>query len=136
MSANTAPDRWAFESPDAQHAVAERGSFVLHLRERSHGPASDLDAAQLIFGELVANVVRHAPGPIRIEVEWTADRRARLMVRDSGPGFEARFSGPEHPLDESGRGLFIVAALAESIAVDCDATGTTVTAILPVRAVV
>ena len=39
-----------------------------------------------MFGELVGNVVRHAPGSIEIELAWRAGL-PYLIVRDRGPSF-------------------------------------------------
>ena len=65
-----------------------------------------------MFGELVGNVVRHAPGPIEIELTFK-DEQAVLAVRDRGIGFvSASDELPLDPYTESGRGLFLVHAFA------------------------
>lgn len=132
MTTRGARSRWAFSATRAEKALAARKAFVDHLRE-SADEASDLDAAQLIYSELVGNVVRHAPGPISIDIEWTHDRHARLCVRDSGDGFQADYALPKDRLSEGGRGLFIVAELADTVTVTRDEAGTCVCAILPVH---
>lgn len=102
---------WHFESDDAASAADARFAFVAHLHRRSVDPAV-VAAAELVFGELVANVVRHAPGPIEIELAWRADEPL-LVVRDRGPRFEiAAPALPDDSLAEGGRGLFIVARVA------------------------
>lgn len=96
---------WRFVTDDASTAAPARASFTSYLRNRGLEQGA-VDAAELIFGELVSNVVRHAAGPIEVEVFW--DREGcRLIVRDRGPGFIARASLPE-PYAESGRGLFLI----------------------------
>ena len=124
--------RWRFESAEASHAYDARRDLLAYLTSRADGQ-SDLGAAAMVFGELVGNVVRHAPGPIAIELYW--DRgMAVLRVRDSGPGFEwdGLVSLPE-PMAESGRGLYIVYTLAQSMKVSRPpGGGTEVTAWLPI----
>jgi len=131
-NARTAPARWSFAASKADRALCARSGFVDHLRA-SADRSSDLDAAQMIFAELVGNVARHAPGPIWIGVDWTAESKARLRVRDSGPGFALLPELPGDRLSECGRGLYIVAALADSVSVERDEAGTVVSAILPVQ---
>lgn len=100
---------WTFDANDAMRAQSARSSFVAYLR--AHGlPNDDYDAAEVIFGELTGNVVRYAPGPIDIDLEWI-DNQAVLHVIDHGPGFELRAQLPEDELSEHGRGLFIISAL-------------------------
>jgi anti-sigma regulatory factor (Ser/Thr protein kinase) len=124
--------RWRFESADASRAYDARRDLLDYLASRADG-RSDLDAAAMVFGELVGNVVRHAPGPIAIEVSW--DRGvAVLRVRDSGPGFEwdGAVSLPD-PMAESGRGLYIVCTVSQTMKVSRPpGGGTEVMAWLPI----
>jgi len=122
---------WRFESRDAHGAYDVRGDLIAHLQARATDD-SDIDAAALVFGELVGNVVRHAPGPISIALEWHAGI-AVLRVRDSGPGFDWREVGPPEPLAESGRGLFIVRAMAQHLRVVRHESGMEAVAWLPVH---
>lgn len=105
--------KWAFQSIDARAAYDARTDLVAYLRSRATSD-SDIPAAELIYGELVGNAVRHAPGPIDVAIEWQGGR-AVLTIVDSGPGF-AMANHPSAPdsMSEGGRGLFIVAALSES----------------------
>jgi len=102
-----APAAWHFESDDAGSATDARFAFVSYLQRRNLDP--DLVAtAELVFGELVANVVRHAPGPIEIDLAWGDDTPV-LAVRDRGPHFDVgSLALPEDDFAESGRGLFII----------------------------
>jgi anti-sigma regulatory factor (Ser/Thr protein kinase) len=124
--------RWSFESGDAAGAFKARADLLAYLVSRA-SPDSDVDSAVLIFGELVGNVVRHAPGPISIAVEWQ-DGVAVLRVVDSGPGFDFGQVRAPDPMAESGRGLFIVSTVAERFEVLRLPNGTQATAYLPVRA--
>jgi len=102
---------WHFVSDDAINASDARFAFVAHLERRNID--TDLIArAELVFGELVANVVRHAPGPIEIELIWQ-DTQPLLAVRDRGPRFDFHEPKlPQNALAEGGRGLFLIASLA------------------------
>lgn len=104
---------WQFESTDASEALKARKQFVAALR-RANRPL-DTFAAEVVFGELVGNVVRHAPGPVRIGLELDDD--AVLRVHDEGRGFAPRKSLPD-PLDETGRGLFLVSKLAKEMKIE------------------
>jgi two-component system OmpR family sensor kinase len=92
---------------------------------------SDLDAVESIVGELVANAIRHAPGPIGIHVNWDGDG-AVLVVVDRGPGMPALRAVPELT-GTSGRGLSIIHALACGVEIETIAGhGTRVIVRLPV----
>jgi anti-sigma regulatory factor (Ser/Thr protein kinase) len=125
--------RWSFESSDASRAYGVRQDLLAYLESRA-GRNSDLGAAELIFGELVGNVVRHAPGPISIGVHWERGI-AVLQIRDDGPGFDwtGQTELPD-PMCESGRGLYIAKAAARAMRIRrLSEGGMEVTAWLPVR---
>ena len=124
--------RWAFAADDARMAAGMREAFCAYLRSRGAVDA-EFVAAELIFGELVGNVVRHAPGPIEITVEWVEDR-AVLTVSDRCAGFVPK-AKPELPdvLSESGRGWFLLHAYGEGTSVRARAGGgSSVSVVLPV----
>lgn len=122
---------WHFQSADATDALRKRGAFTEYLRSQCT-PESDYDAAEVVFGELVTNVMRHAPGPIEIVLRASRDGAVMLEVFDSGAGF-AIASPPAPSLDlESGRGLYIVWKLCCRVLSTKTRSGTKVSAILPV----
>ena len=123
---------WTFDALDAARAQGARAAFVAHLREEG-APKSDYAAAEVIFGELVSNVVRYAPGPIDIDLEWNDDAPT-LHVLDRGPYFTIAPLLPNDTFSESGRGLFIVQALGEGLQVTpLPRRGNHVSVRLPVR---
>jgi serine phosphatase RsbU (regulator of sigma subunit)/anti-sigma regulatory factor (Ser/Thr protein kinase) len=103
--------RWMFDVSDARAAQNARAEFALELR--AHG-ANDEDVygAEIVFGELVGNVSRHAKGSVEILVDWSGPLPV-LHVRDQGPGFSHIPRLPQDILAEGGRGLYIVAALTD-----------------------
>lgn len=126
---------WRFQAVNAIEAVGVRHEFLAFLRE-SCTPDSDYDGALMIFGELVANVVRHAPGPVEIAVQCDPTGAVILSVCDSGDGFTPVASLPPST-QLGGRGLYMVSRLGSRLS----ATRTTggnggnkVTVTLPVKA--
>ena len=103
---------WSANVPgtiEVEHVVAALREYF-----RRHATSdSDVEAAELIVAELVANVQRHARGAASFHLDWRG-RRPRLLVLDSGPGFPGPLCDtfPADPYAESGRGLAIVRALA------------------------
>jgi anti-sigma regulatory factor (Ser/Thr protein kinase) len=86
-----------------------------------------------VYGELVGNTVRYAPGPINVIVDWSGPDPV-LHVLDSGPGFRHISILPPDLLSESGRGLFIVSALTHDFRVAKSATrGSHARAVLRMR---
>lgn len=106
-----------------------RAWFTDYLREHARDD-SDLFSAEIIFGEVVGNVARHAPGPIAIAMRWKGES-AVLEVWDCGPGYAL---GPfvTDDLAESQRGLFIVAALGHDLRVARDGIQTVTSVGIPV----
>jgi anti-sigma regulatory factor (Ser/Thr protein kinase) len=122
---------WNFRSKSMRDARTSRAEFMRALRSDANAK-SDLGAAELIFGELIGNVVQHAPGPVRVRLDWSG-KKAVLSVHDEHAPFTPRFELPADPLQEHGRGLYIARALATSFDVThISGDGTKVTVGLPV----
>jgi anti-sigma regulatory factor (Ser/Thr protein kinase) len=103
--------RWLFDARDAAKAADARIACLELLR--AHGATADhLADAELIYAELLGNVVRYAPGPMEVRVDWNRDHPV-LHVFDEGPGFMFAPRLPRDAYAESGRGLYLVSALAE-----------------------
>ena len=121
---------WRFSSRRALDAVPARNDFLSFLGHHSCSVA-DEHAAAIIYSELVANVVCHAPGPIVITLE-VGNSSTILRVADSGPGFNFEPSLPRSFYNEHGRGLFIVSQYAAEMQIERqDGAGTRVSATLP-----
>lgn len=85
-------------------------------------PPERFDDARLLVNELVTNSIRHAgaldTGWIGLRVIATPER-LRIEVIDQGPGFDPHFEPPT--LEQtSGRGLFLIDALADRWGVNTD----------------
>lgn len=108
---------------------------VRHFLEADADAAgSDLDGAELVVGELLANAVQHGAPPYGICVDWHDDPPI-LCVVDRGRGMRPLYPAPG-PASEHGRGLLLVRALAGDVVVDGDGverSGTRVVVSLPVR---
>ncbi len=125
---------WKVED-EAERVLRQRRAFRECLASIAE-PASDVDAAELIYGELVANTVRYANGAVEVSLELADCKPPVLVVRDHGPGLRCHPWTPRRdPYAESGRGLGIVELLAREVAVqDADGGGTVIRAVLPVTA--
>jgi anti-sigma regulatory factor (Ser/Thr protein kinase) len=104
------------------------------LETQADAGRSDLDGAELVVGELIANAVRHGAPPYGICIDWHDDPPI-LCVVDRGPGIRPVYPAPD-PQSERGRGLLLVRALAGEVVVDgpdADRGGTRVVVALPVH---
>ncbi|BDE06189.1 hypothetical protein WPS_14650 [Vulcanimicrobium alpinum] len=106
--------RWRFDPRDRRRTYDVREALVEALV--NFGREIDTAAAQLVFGELVGNAVRHAPGVVDVELTWDDPSTPILHVVDDGPGFASR-SGLPNDDAESGRGLFLVECLTRAFSV-------------------
>jgi anti-sigma regulatory factor (Ser/Thr protein kinase) len=125
---------WYFETDSPQDALAGRPLLERYLYD--HTPeGSDLFPAALVYGELVSNVVKHAPhGGVRVWLEPYGTKFA-LYINDAGRGFgpEAIKQTPDDR-SESGRGLFIVRQVCDEISYQhLDGDGFVIRAVLPLR---
>ena len=107
---------WSLVTADAREATRARIAVRQFLALQADEEESDLDAAELIVGELVANVIRHAPGAIGINVSWKG-HEAILIVSDRGPGVPVVRCVPAGDAT-CGRGLFLIQALAREVKID------------------
>ncbi|GID92694.1 ATP-binding protein [Amorphoplanes digitatis] len=86
---------------------------ALSLCHLSRDDGHDLELA---LTEACANVVEHAAGADRIEVDLdVAEDRCAIDVRDNGAGFDPSTAGGPARGDDRGRGLFLIRALSENV---------------------
>ena len=104
--------RWTFDTGDAATAQRARTVFASVLAEAAMLD-EDVFTAELLFGELLSNAVRYAPGRVDVVLDWTQSSTAILHFLDRGPGFVVVPRLPTDLLSERGRGLFLVWSLSE-----------------------
>jgi signal transduction histidine kinase len=121
---------YRFHTADLEASAARRQ--IARFLERDASEDSDFGAAELIIGELLSNVIRHAPGPVRVWAGWEGPE-AKLVIEDSGSGFEIPRPRATRA-QENGRGLALVQAFARSLLVNHEpGRGTIVEVVLPLR---
>jgi len=106
---------WAFHSADVTAARETRHAVSTALLERGLS-ADALGAAEVVFAELLGNVVRYAPGIVRVALDRTSATPV-LHVLDEGRGFRHLPKLPDDVLSERGRGLYIVSAFSDDFTV-------------------
>ncbi|MEW5993260.1 MAG: ATP-binding protein [Candidatus Zixiibacteriota bacterium] len=121
--------------PSDTRFLPEVDEFVEEFLRR-HGVTESLIADIAIsVSELVINAVAHggrtAPGePVTISIE-KSDGRVTISVADRGAGFNPdEIDDPladENLLKETGRGIFIVRSLMDTVDIEIGQRGTTVT---------
>jgi PAS domain-containing protein/anti-sigma regulatory factor (Ser/Thr protein kinase) len=108
--------RWSFGPGDATVATKVRRELAAVLRSAGATEAEAADA-ELVFGELLGNVVRHTNGPVEAALDMTNESPI-LHVLDRGAGFSYYARLPKDTLSESGRGLYIASKLARDVIVE------------------
>jgi anti-sigma regulatory factor (Ser/Thr protein kinase) len=123
---------WYFETDTPRDAVECRPLLERYLSDHCEEP--DVFPAAVIFGELISNVVKHAPnGGVRVWLEPEGERFA-LCINDSGRGFSERQIQTEpDERAEYGRGLFIVRRVSEALSYGRRNGGFMVRAVLPLH---
>jgi signal transduction histidine kinase len=121
---------FSFRIADASLANNARAIFQRYLSTQVD-PSSDVDGAELIFGELLGNVARHAPGAIDVRLRWNGVVGI-LEVADQGPGYSVADVHLPGDLAESCRGLFLVSSFGRDLSVRSEDGRTTTTVTLPV----
>lgn len=123
---------WRHHADDSDAAAASRRLFVEFLRLHC-SPESDCESAETAFGELIANAILHAPGPIDIHVHDCERGFVTLDVYDTGVAFTATPNLPSLNT-ESGRGLYIISKICPRMNLTRTERGNKVSVTLPVSA--
>ncbi len=123
---------WYLDADDRTGATHLRHEFADYLRRHAADP-SQVDAAVLVFAELVNNGIEHGDGPVWVSVDWQGSRPI-LSVHDLGSSFELASVSMPGPDAIRGRGLAIAADVAARLEVAAkEGKGATVEAELPVE---
>ena len=121
---------WTLVAANAHDGARLRHAFRDYLERYGH-PASDFDAAEAVYGELVNTCVRHAPGEIRIEFRWDD---TTLIVVDTCDRLRSWPFSPDDTSAESTHHAYaLISAFTGRIHVTRDAGGgTRASVVLPV----
>jgi anti-sigma regulatory factor (Ser/Thr protein kinase) len=114
---------WRFSTDDARTGAQVRrevGELVATWTEREDVRF----ASELAYGELIANVVRYAPGIVRVEASCDAHGNTLLVIDDQGAGFTPATRTPD-PFAESGRGLILVNGVSDGVTIAPSPSGGT-----------
>jgi hypothetical protein len=122
---------WALSADDPRDAACMRRAFREYLEQYADS-ASDLHAAETVYGELVGNCVAHAPSEVRVEFRWH-DRT--LAVTDAADRLRTwPFSSDDMGAETTHHAYALISALTDRIHVARDADGRTrASVVLPVR---
>jgi anti-sigma regulatory factor (Ser/Thr protein kinase) len=114
--------RLTFDVRDADAARNARRVVLETLAERDFTPIESLNA-EIVFGELIGNVVRHASACTVAEIALDCSGPQTILhVFDRGPGFRHTSRLPADIFAESGRGLFLIDAMTDEFSV-CERSG-------------
>jgi anti-sigma regulatory factor (Ser/Thr protein kinase) len=131
----TGPHELELDLPAADSAERMARRVLRQFALREGVPPAEVETLELVAGELLSNAVDHGGGGAAMEEEDLAERvrmtlrakiaggRWELAVDDQGGGEPAhveRLLRPERPPeldDERGRGLYLVATLADDVVV-------------------
>ncbi|MBV9438524.1 MAG: SpoIIE family protein phosphatase [Candidatus Eremiobacteraeota bacterium] len=102
---------WRFDVGDPGAAYAIKRELLASIGAASAATPGELLSTELILSELIGNAVRHAPGPLSLSLS-VEDGQVVLHMIDEGPGFDLRAELPKDVWSESGRGLFLISAIA------------------------
>jgi anti-sigma regulatory factor (Ser/Thr protein kinase) len=106
--------QWRFDVGDPAVAYAIQRELIELAAAAGNPSEAEISACELILSELIGNAVRHAPGALSMSIS-KSDEDVWLHVIDDGPGFDFCSALPDDLWAESGRGLFLIAALARSV---------------------
>ncbi|MBV9720185.1 MAG: ATP-binding protein [Candidatus Eremiobacteraeota bacterium] len=107
---------WEFD-PCSPDIAARVRSEIRQVLQRC-GRADAIERLDIVYAELVANSIRHAPGKVQVQLECPQSGGAVVLhVKDRGPGYHAISRLPLDVLSESGRGLFIISMYSDRFVV-------------------
>lgn len=122
---------WSFDARDEDAATRVKRALFWQLAD--HIEPNESVNLEIVYGELIANVARHTPGPAGVEIERNGGEII-LRVADQGQPFDATVPAEVDFLSESGRGMFLIASLAKTFSVSRHGSGNRVSVSFPVNA--
>lgn len=123
---------WSFD-PLNKYTARQFCDRYLAILHACGDPAGDFFAAELIYRELISNALRHAPGTVHVELQWSESYPV-LSVDDQWDLFLWSGGPPVNVLNQHGRGLYLVNFFARELRIkDSTGFGYKVSAVLPVE---
>lgn len=108
--------RWRFDPIWNDAATRVRREIAHELEVAGYSPERVVDF-EIIFSELMSNVIRYAEGTVEVVLEHQFEQFI-LHALDKGPGFLFMPKLPPDLFSEFGRGLFLLAHLALDFSVE------------------
>jgi serine phosphatase RsbU (regulator of sigma subunit) len=130
-TANERRHVWEVDARDPSSAQRVKRAILWQLAGLAD-TTPEFAAVELIYGELLANVVRHTPGLATVTLEWQ-DHMPVLHVDDYGPPFELRITAPTDGMAESGRGFWLLSNYAPKLFVQRIGDANRVSVTLPAQ---
>ncbi|WP_370416520.1 ATP-binding protein [Streptomyces fradiae] len=127
MTEHAAEAGWWYDGGVGTVTVARDATARFLRGSAGTDPDVDTDTALLVVSELVTNAVKHAPGPLRLELA-RSDATLVISVLDgstAGPVLR-----PPDPERVGGHGMEIVTALCRYVVTEPAPCGKRVTAVL------
>jgi hypothetical protein len=123
---------WSFD-PSNPYCEKQFRAEYLSILHACGTAAGDFFAAELIYRELISNAFRHAPGKVDVELQWSEPYPV-LSVHDRSDLFSWTGELPSNPLNERGRGLYLVNFLARELRIKGSVgEGYKISAVLPLE---
>lgn len=120
---------WQFSAGDEQAMRRVKAQYLRRVADYYNG---DVWSAELLFGELVGNAIRHVGGDVSVSL-YERDGAAIIGVADQKPMLpQSRIAGDD--LSESGRGFELVHALSKRTLIRLESKGKEIIAEIPSRA--
>lgn len=101
--------------------IGHIGENIAHTLRNYSGDREQLAYdLNLVLTEAMANAIQHAnegdpSKEVHIEIS-IVDQRLIIRVFDFGPGFDIKqYIEPRHPLDEHGRGIYLIHSIMDKI---------------------
>jgi anti-sigma regulatory factor (Ser/Thr protein kinase) len=111
--------RWELADGDACGAMNARRAFRALVRGLAISP-SDVDGAELIFGELAANGVEHGAGRMTLVLGHAGGELVLSIHVDGDWIYPVQSADVPTPSQARGRGLFFVRSIARRIEASSD----------------
>jgi serine/threonine-protein kinase RsbW len=134
---DTKPKRYQLAIPSSTKFLHKVERLSVQVARDIHLPESDSDDLAIVVTELVNNAIHHGnQEDVKKQVTVIfiiSSRRIEIRIKDEGSGFNPNNLNdplaPENLLKESGRGIFLIRQLMDSVDFNFTKNGTEVIAV-------